>query len=81
MSSGKQDKGSEVARLLEQIRVEYEAAQRGLLGIAEGTARHSFISASYDRMGLLGEKVEELAGHDVAWTLIGQQLDQSQAAI
>lgn len=75
-------KGSEVARLLTQIAAEYEAAQRGLSGIAEGTARHAFISASYERMGELGDKIEEMVGaRDVAWALIGQQLDRPQATI
>jgi len=36
---------SEVARLMDLIRVEREAAERGLCGLAEGTARHAFLEA------------------------------------
>jgi len=34
---------SEVARLMQQIELEYEAAQRGLYGFAYGAAKHEFI--------------------------------------
>ena len=37
--------GSEVARLLNHIQLEREAAERGLCGLAEGTARHTFLEA------------------------------------
>lgn len=36
---------SEVARFIHQIQLEREAAERGLCGLAEGTARHAFIEA------------------------------------
>ena len=38
---------SEVARLLQQIEMEYEAAKRGLEGYAI-VSRHEFITARYD---------------------------------
>jgi hypothetical protein len=54
---------SEVARLMEQIRAEHEAAQRGLNGLAEGTAKHIFINAHMERMWALkdelGKKVSD----------------------
>jgi hypothetical protein len=53
---------SEVARLREQIRLEYEAAVGGLRGISEGAARHAFISAKYDQMGVLHGELEGLVG-------------------
>jgi len=61
---------SEVARLKRQITEEYEAAQRGLSGLASGAARHAFISAKMRRMdrahqcliGLLGR---ERAGEEL----------------
>ncbi len=34
---------SKVASLLNQIRSEYEAAQRGLSGLSQGTGQHAFI--------------------------------------
>ena len=40
---------SEVARLRQQIQTEYEAAQRGLAGLASGVARHDFIEARMER--------------------------------
>ncbi len=37
---------SDVAALLERIRLEYEAAQRGLTGLSCGEAQHDFIAAN-----------------------------------
>ena len=48
---------SEVARLMEQIRVEHESAQMGLTGIAEGTAKHLFINAHMERMWALKDEL------------------------
>lgn len=53
---------SEVARLLKQITAEYEAAQRGLSGLASGTARHEIINARMDRMGQCFEELAEATG-------------------
>jgi hypothetical protein len=54
---------SEVARLMEQVRAEHEAAQRGLSGIADGTAKHKFINAHMERIwelkGELGKQVSD----------------------
>jgi hypothetical protein len=44
------EQGSEVARLMRQIDLELEAAQRGLHGFA-ATARHDFINARMQRGG------------------------------
>lgn len=40
---------SEVARLMSQIQAEREAAERGLYGLASGTAKHAFIEARAER--------------------------------
>ena len=40
---------SEVARLRRLIAAEYEAAQRGLTGLSQGTAKHAFIEARMNR--------------------------------
>ncbi len=52
-----QESKSEVARLREQIALEYEAAQRGLSGMAM-TASHQFITARMERMW---EQLQELS--------------------
>jgi len=53
---------SEVARLLDQIREEYESAMRGLSGLAQGTSRHSFITTRMENMGKLQTQLDELIG-------------------
>ena len=51
---------SEVARLRQLIAAEYEAAVRGLSGLAQGTAKHAFIDA---RMNRVWHYSEQLATH------------------
>lgn len=53
---------SEVARILEQISLEYEAAQRGMYGFAYGSAKHEFITARMENMGNLHSKLQEIVG-------------------
>jgi hypothetical protein len=43
---------SEVARIMRQIELEYEAAQRGLYGFAAGAAKHEFITAHGKHRGI-----------------------------
>ncbi|MGH2497531.1 MAG: hypothetical protein ACRDIV_22755 [Ktedonobacteraceae bacterium] len=50
------EQGSEVARIMRQIDLELEAAQRGMHGFAS-TARHDFINA---RMQRGGERILQL---------------------
>ncbi len=52
---------SEVARLMRQIDQEYEAAQRGLYGLAEGTSRHDFITQKMERIGAMNMRLIEIA--------------------
>lgn len=54
---------SEVAFLLNQIELEYIAAQRGLTEIAE-TTRHAFITARMEQMGKLHENLQGIVGED-----------------
>lgn len=68
---------SDVARLLEQVGNEYTSAQQALYGLSEGSARHQFISARYDRIGELQGDLGKLVGHDDAARLIVEQLDKS----
>jgi hypothetical protein len=53
---------SEVARLLAQMRDEYEAAVRGMSGFSQGTSRHCFITARMENMSRLHSQLNELVG-------------------
>ena len=55
---------SEVARVLDQIREEYEAAMRGISGTAFGSGRHYFITARMENMGKLQTQIDELIGEN-----------------
>jgi hypothetical protein len=55
---------SEVARLLTQIREEYEAAVQGISGLAYGTSRHSFITTRMENMSKLQTQLDELVGDE-----------------
>ncbi len=68
------EQGSEVAKLLSQISEEYEAAQRGLTGLAYGTSKHEFITARMERMGQLQTELQSLVG-DQAVALVAEQLN------
>jgi hypothetical protein len=70
----KQEQRSEVARLLTQIREEYEAAQRGLTGLAYGTSQHAFITARLEHMSDLQNQLLDLIG-DVAIPMVAHQLN------
>ena len=70
--------GSEVARLLNQIRLEQESAVRGLHGFAE-TARHEIISRKLENIGRHQERLVQLIG-DAAIPLIIEQIDTVVAA-
>ena len=71
---GANEQRSEVARLLSQISAEYEAAQRGLQGLAYGTSQHEFITARMEHMGQLHSQLQSLVG-DVAIAMIADQLN------
>ena len=65
---------SEVARLLAQISAEYEAAQRGLTGLAYGTSQHEFITARMEHMGQLHNELQSIVG-DKAIALVAETLN------
>lgn len=65
---------SEVARLLLQISAEYEAAQRGLTGLAYGMSQHEFITARMENMGQLHTELQSIVG-DSAIVLIAEALN------
>jgi len=62
--------GSEVARLLNAIQCEFEAAEQGLSGLAQGTARHQFIDAKMQQIHQTHEQLQALVGPEEARTLI-----------
>lgn len=66
--------GSEVARLLTQISTEYEAAQRGLTGLAYGTSQHEFITARMENMSHLHNQLQSIVG-DAAIALVAETLN------
>lgn len=70
---GAQEYGSEVARILSQITDEYEAAQRGLCGLAYGVSQHDFITARMEAMGQLHGELQTIVG-DNAIALIAERL-------
>ena len=72
---GAQEYSSDVARLLSQISAEYEAAQRGLTGLAYGTSRHEFITARMEKMWHLHNELQSIVG-DSAIALIVDTLNK-----
>lgn len=57
---------SEVARLREQIELQLEAMQRGLHGLASGTARHAFIYERMERVGVYQDELAQFVGEHAA---------------
>ena len=70
MSRNETENKSAVARLLKQIDLEFEAAQFGMSGLAEGTARHDFINARMNQVGVLETQLATHIGKDEANRLI-----------
>jgi hypothetical protein len=74
---GAREQSSEVKRILAQISDEYEAAQRGLQGLAYGTSQHAFITARMENVEQLHSELQALVG-DAAMPLIAEQLDHNK---
>jgi hypothetical protein len=68
---------SEVARLMRQIELEYEAAQRSLYGFAAGAGKHEFITARMENMGYYHEQLITLVGEQEATRALVQALEQA----
>ena len=64
---------SEVACLLQQISLEFEAARLGLTGLAFGTAQHTFINAKMERAAIYQEQLAEVVGEQQATRLMVEQ--------
>lgn len=69
-ASGTSEGDSDVARLLQQIEAEYEAAKRGLTGLSLGTARHDFINARMEQVAVCHEQLSAHVGEEEATRLI-----------
>ena len=68
---------SEVARLMRQIELEYEAAQRGMHGFAAGAGKHEFITTRMENMGRCHEKLVTLVGEREATKALAEALEQA----
>ncbi len=69
--------GSEIAQLRQQIEVELVAMNRGLSGLATGTARHAFIHARMERIGACQDALADQVGESVANQLVCKLYMQS----
>ena len=72
---------SEVARLLKEIEVSYQAAKHGLQGLAEGTAKHEFITAKMERIEQNRESLIHLIGMEQAMALVVQVLEKPEEGV
>lgn len=68
---------SEVARVLEQIELEYQAAHQALHGLAMGTAKHQFITNKMERMGKLHGQLKTLVGEEQAGKLLVETMEKA----
>jgi hypothetical protein len=57
-----------------QISTEYEAAQRGLFGLASGASRHTFITQKMENMGRYQQELQSLVGEMPAVAMIAEHL-------
>jgi hypothetical protein len=70
-----QENRSEVARLRQRIAQEYEAATRGLTGLAFGTAKHEFITRRMEQIGACHETLKQLVGEQEATRMLAETLE------
>ena len=66
---------SEVARLMQQIALEYEAAQRGLSGPAV-VANHESITRRMENIGIYHEQLAQHVGIEKATQLVAEAAEQ-----
>lgn len=65
---------SEVARLIQQIDAECEAARLAMYGYAE-VAKHEAITARMERMGALHEELRAIVGEEEAVKVLVRAMD------
>jgi len=73
----KLERGSEVTQLRQRMRLEYEAAQRGVTGTAQGTTQHAFITKRLENMSNYHQVLKQLVGEQAAIELLVDVLEQS----
>jgi hypothetical protein len=66
---------SEVAHLLKEIELAYQAAKSGLEGLAAGNAKHEFITAKMEKLDKYRESLTQFVGADQAMELLVQVLE------
>jgi hypothetical protein len=66
---------SEVARLLKEIELTYQAAKNGLTGLTAGTARHDFITAKMGQLDQYRESLAHIVGADQAMEMLVQVIE------
>ena len=67
---------SEVAQLLQRISEEYEAAERAMTGFAV-TAKHEFITARMEQIGVFHQQLQGLVGELEATQMVAETLEQA----
>ena len=77
----KHERMSEVARLKQQIDEEYDAASRGLQGLAAGTARHAFIHIKMSHINSCYTELASLVGEDAADEMLCRSNDEHFACM
>ena len=70
-----QENQSEVARLRQRIADEYLAAQRGLTGLAYGTAKHKFITKKMEAIHQCHAQLKQLVGEQQATQIMVETVE------
>jgi hypothetical protein len=63
---------SEIAQLRQRIESELVAMRRGLSGLSSGSARHEFIHARMDQVGLCQDSLADQVGENSAMMMVCQ---------
>ena len=66
---------SEVARLLKEIELTYEAARNGVKGISSGSTKHAFIAMKMDHLDEQRKSLAQIVGEDQAMDLLVKTLE------
>lgn len=75
----RQNSRSEVAHLRAQIAREHQAASWARAGLADGTAKHRFITRRYNQIGGYQEQLAQLIGEQASIHLVIEILETSPA--
>jgi hypothetical protein len=71
---------SEVAQLRQRILQEYEAAQQGLSGTAQGAAQHIFITQRLENMADHHQALKQLVGEQGATRILVEEIARAKKA-